>query len=151
MNHVLNHQICYKGVTMKTTRKIGWQKYEDLLEQQIKSPLSGLLLGAIFSKMEEIPAEEAQEVELEQDEPILIPIPETLSAEIQLTTNFDCWIAHTNFDITERIKNAINKIEGVEVLKIYSRYRFFIGVGKMFDFKDVRKEIEAELIKGKNE
>ena len=27
-----------------------------------------------------------------------------------------------------------------------SRYRFFIGIGKMFDFSDVRKEIEKAVI-----
>lgn len=135
---------------MKKTRKIGWQKYEDLLEQQIKSPLSGLLIGAMLQANGEIEGEE--EISEDQiDQPMLIAIPETLSSEIQLTTNFDCWIAHTNFDITERIKNAINKIEGVEVLKIYSRYRFFIGVGRMFDFKDVRKEIELQLISEEKE
>jgi len=134
---------------MKKTKKIGWQKYEDLIEQQIKSPLSGLLLGAILPKLEEIEADEDAESLLEQNEPFVMAIPETLSSEIQLTTNFDCWIAHTNFDITETIKNAINKVEGVEVLKIHSRYRFFIGVGKMFDFKEVRKEIENRLIQEK--
>ena len=49
------------------------------------------------------------------------------------------------------IKNILNTIDGVEVLKICSRYRFFIGVGKMFDFSEVRKNIEKELTnKGKN-
>jgi hypothetical protein len=134
---------------MKKTKKIGWQKYEDLIEQQIKSPLSGLLLGAMLPKLEEMEADEDAESLLEQNEPFVMAIPETLSSEIQLTTNFDCWIAHTNFDITETIKNAINKVEGVEVLKIHSRYRFFIGVGKMFDFKEVRKEIENRLIQEK--
>lgn len=134
---------------MKKTRKIGWQKYEDLLEQQIKSPLSGLLIGAMLQSGSD--EEEEEMIEEHSDQPMLIAIPETLSSEIQLTTNFDCWIAHTNFDITEKIKNAINKIEGVEVLKIYSRYRFFVGVGRMFDFKDVRKEIELQLISEEKE
>jgi hypothetical protein len=134
---------------MKKTKKIGWQKYEDLIEQQIKSPLSGLLLGAMLPKLEEIEADEDAGSLLEQNEPFVMAIPESLSSEIQLTTNFDCWIAHTNFDITETIKSAINKIEGIEVLKIHSRYRFFIGVGKMFDFKEVRKEIENRLIQEK--
>lgn len=134
---------------MNKSKKIGWQKYEDLIEQQIKSPLSNLLLGAMLPKLEEIEGEEDSETALDQNEPIVMAIPETLSNEIQLTTNFDCWIAHTNFDITERIKNAINKVEGVEVLKIHSRYRFFIGIGRMFDFKDVRREIEKKIIEEK--
>jgi hypothetical protein len=103
----------------------------------------------MIPRLEEIEADGDDEVLLDQNEPFIVAIPETLSSEIQLTTNFDCWIAHTNFDITEKIKNTINKIEGVEALKVYSRYRFFIGVGKMFDFKEVRKEIENRLIQEK--
>ena len=49
-------------------------------------------------------------------------------------------LAHANFDITKEIKSRLNKTEGVELLKVLSRYRFFVGVGKMFDFKQVRKE-----------
>jgi hypothetical protein len=59
---------------------------------------------------------------------------------------FDCWMGHTNFDITPKIKEQLNKIQGVEVLKICSRYRFFIGVGKMFSFTDVRKNIEKDIL-----
>ena len=35
--------------------------------------------------------------------------------------------------------------EGVELLKICSRYRFLVGVGRMFDFKDVRRKIESKI------
>ena len=48
--------------------------------------------------------------------------------------------------ITKKIKDTLNAAEGVEILKINSRYRFFIGVGKMFDFKDVRTNIEEKLL-----
>ena len=53
--------------------------------------------------------------------------------------------AYTNFNITEDVKEELNKTEGVEVLKIVSRYRFFVGIGKMFNFKEVRKDIEENL------
>ena len=43
------------------------------------------------------------------------------------------------------VKDKIEKSEGVEVLKICSRYRFFLGVGRMFDFTDVRNNIETLL------
>jgi uncharacterized secreted protein with C-terminal beta-propeller domain len=65
-----------------------------------------------------------------------------------MITNFDCWIGHTNFDITNDTKKILDATEGVEVLKIFSRYRFFIGVGKMFKFQNVRNNIEKELLKG---
>lgn len=58
---------------------------------------------------------------------------------------WDCWICHTNFDITNDIVELIEGISGVEVLKIMGRYSFFIGVAKMFDIKEVRHDIESSL------
>ena len=85
-------------------------------------------------------------------DPIMINIDQQeLANDITLVSNFDCWLGHTNFNLTHEIKTILNTIDGVEVLKICSRYRFFIGVGKMFDFSEVRKNIEKELTnKGKN-
>jgi hypothetical protein len=61
------------------------------------------------------------------------------------TKMFDCWIGHTNFDITEIEKNALDQVEGIEVLKIMSRYRFFIGIGKLFNLTEVRPLIDEAL------
>jgi tRNA U54 and U55 pseudouridine synthase Pus10 len=58
---------------------------------------------------------------------------------------WDCWICHTNFDITSDIADKIEKSEGIEVLKVLGRYSFFIGIAKMFDVKDVRRNIEQEI------
>ena len=44
--------------------------------------------------------------------------------------------------MTPSLKKDFEEVEGVEVLKVCSRYRFFVGVAQMFDFKDVRKLIE---------
>ena len=63
-----------------------------------------------------------------------------------MLSNFDCWMAYTNFDITKDMKSILNAIEGIEVMRVCSRYRFFIGVGKMFDFKHVRSDIEMTLL-----
>lgn len=138
---------------MKKGKKIGWQKYEDIIEAQLKSPLSTLFFASLGLPI----GEEDNDREMFQDENeeenaggIVLSIPESLSTEIQLTTNFDCWVGHTNFNITEQVKDKINKIEGVEILKIYSRYRFFVGIGRMFDFKDVRKDIEQQLTGNQN-
>lgn len=138
---------------MKKTYKVGWQKYEDVIEEQISSPIVDQLYNAMVRKSEESIIEDLTEEELEQMERMIeqdmsqtnemISIPEGLANEISLATNFDCWIAHTNFNLTESIKNELDQIEGVEMLKIFSRYRFLIGVGRMFNFSDVRQEIES--------
>ena len=68
-----------------------------------------------------------------------------------LPTNlFDCWIGHTNFDITKKELDILNKIDGVESLKVMTRYRFFIGIGKLFDFSSVRSDIQKKLLIDKN-
>ena len=63
---------------------------------------------------------------------------------------FECWIGHTDFNITSSEVDRLNIVEGVEVLKIMSRYRFFIGVGKLFTFSSVRPLIESALKIGKS-
>ena len=67
------------------------------------------------------------------------------SAKLVLRAGFSCyklrrWL-DTQILTTPSIKKEFEEVEGV-VLKICSRYRFFVGVGQMFDFKDVRKRIE---------
>ena len=76
----------------------------------------------------------------------MINVGDDLTNEITLAESFDCWLGHTNFNITEEIKEHLNKIDGIEVLKICSRYRFFVGIGKMFDFSEVRESIEKQVI-----
>lgn len=62
------------------------------------------------------------------------------------TNMFDCWIAHSNFPICEREYNILNDdISGLGAFKVISKYRFFIGVEKMFNFRDVRREIEYKI------
>jgi len=137
---------------MTKARKIGWQKYEDVLEKQLTSPFFQQMLKNIT----EITPEESPEEEVyyepsneSPEETLLVPIPVTddLSSQITMLTSFDCWVGHTNFDITPTVKRAISEIKGVEVLKVTSRYRFFIGVGKMFKFKNVRSDIETRINK----
>lgn len=136
---------------MKKTHKIGWQKYEDVIESQITSPIIDQLYSALLKKNdildEDLEDNEILNIDdldkhLVQEIPPAMNIDENLANEIALAINFDCWIAHTNFNITLDIKNNLDRIEGVELLKVFSRYRFLVGVGKMFDFSDVRKRIE---------
>ena len=44
-----------------------------------------------------------------------------------------------------QIQKNIENVTGVELLSVISRYRFFIGVGKLFDFKTVRIDVENLL------
>lgn len=134
---------------MNKSNQICWQKYEDVLESQVNSPLLDRLYKAAASTIQEEHIEDQHEEKLyaeeSQEEQSLFMLDKDFSAEVMLATNYDCWLGHTNFNITEKIKKKLNEVEGVEVLKVCSRYRFFIGVGRMFDFSNVRGNIEKTL------
>jgi hypothetical protein len=152
---------------MKNIKKIGWQKYEDYIEKQMSSPILNNILQNIMSLQQSSEIDELNEIEDDEDEdedyddiedkkhtkiisPFL-PLTNQIMDDIAMLSSFDCWIGHTNFDITPPIKNILDSVPGIELLKIYSRYRFFIGIGKMFDFTDVRKIIEDSLIGDDND
>lgn len=52
---------------------------------------------------------------------------------------------HTNFPITEKIFNIIEKTPGVETLKVLTQYRGVLSIGKIFDSTNVRRTIENQL------
>ena len=132
-------------------RKIGWQKYEASLEEQMSSSIvNEIIKTALSYNSLDSDNAENEDVEYEEEaienETNIIPLSSKLIEEAMMLSNFDCWIGHTNFNITEEVKQTLDNAEGVEIMKIMSRYRFFIGVGKMFTFQNVRKEIEDKLL-----
>lgn len=144
--------------------KIGWQKYEDYIEKQLSCPLlQNIVQNMIIQHLESDEEKIINDEEEEDDDDYLpkqitkksamdiskiLPITPEMIEDVSVLANFECWIAHTNFDITNRIKTELNKIPGIEILKVLSRYRFFIGIGQMFDFQEVRSNIEKQLIQG---
>lgn len=142
---------------MKKTLKIGWQKYEDFVEKQLSSPLMNIIMEHVSSKMSAMAQDmedddEHEEEAVDMHGPLMVPLSAQLMDDLAMLSNFDCWIGHTNFDITPKVKDKLDSVEGIELLKVCSRYRFFIGIGNMFDFKEVRKNIEKAIIpKGETE
>ena len=149
---------------MKKHKKIGWQKYEDVIEDQITNPFVEHIVSKIATprevSQEDLPEEIQEMLDFSDEDDIMatsgsVPISNELVQELSLAINYDCWVGHANFDITPSIMAKLKRTEGVEALKIISRYRFFIGVGRMFDFSEVRKFIENqhcnETKEGKNE
>ena len=84
---------------------------------------------------------------LEQQRILYTPIgPYPEESMLKPSDRWDCWIGYTNFPVTNNISTTLNKdVEGVEALKILGKYSFFIGVAKMFDISDIRKDIEERL------
>lgn len=148
----------------KIIKKIGWQKYEDYVEKQLSCPMLQNILQHMFDSDDDSEDVELEEEDDDDDEsyadeedkknPLamvmqkMLPLTPQVIDDISMLANFDCWIGHANFDITPKIRDQLNKIDGIEVLKIFSRYRFFVGIGQMFDFQNVRYDIESKIIKG---
>jgi len=128
-------------------RTIGWQKYEDVLENQLSSPLVRIMLEQTIQAINDSEQQEfIAPPESEGAETHVIGMSEDIAQDAALASNFDCWVGHTNFNITQATFNMLDKVEGVELLKIVSRYRFFIGIGRMFHFKNVRKDLENQIL-----
>lgn len=147
---------------MKKQKKVGWQKYEDVIEDQVTNPFIDHIISKMANttqapvEMQDFP-EDFEELleEMSKDGTMGmgmgVPVSQALIEDLSLAINYDCWVGHTNFDITPSLKRKLSKIEGVEALKIVSRYRFFVGVGRMFNFSDVRKSVETEIEEKTNE
>ena len=128
-------------------KKIGWQKYEDVIQTEMYSPIASMILEELNPELDEMKEFEDEEDMSQAQESFLVP--KNFYETIALMSRFDCWIGHTNFNITTSIKDKLNEVDGIEVLNVISRYRFFIGIGKMFKFSEVRKDIEnCILVKG---
>ena len=71
----------------------------------------------------------------------LIPYNEhTASGKI-----FNFWLGHTNFNISNKIKNIIENCSGVEILDIFTRYRFRIAIGKCFNDSETMALINDKI------
>lgn len=133
-------------------KKVMWESWnEKEIELVEGSPLDSMILDSL----------EDNEDQSTQMENMLSPLMAELQSPIVHTPfgavssdsalkpsdRWQCWIGYTNFDLTHKISDKMKIINGVEALKIMSRYTFCIGVGKMFNFTNVRKDIEHAICK----
>jgi|TARA_R100001163_G_C4967454_1_gene128777 hypothetical protein len=135
---------------MSKPKQIAWESWNARVED-IMSPKDITLpeidaSEANYSEIE-IPVDFfPPEMFLQQQRVLYTPLgiyPEESS--LKPSDRWDCWMGYSNFDITNDIADKIEMIEGVEALRVMGRYSFFIGIGKLFDIKEVRTDIEKEL------
>lgn len=55
------------------------------------------------------------------------------------------WLCHTNFDIDEDVYKTIKNVHGVEIISLFTPYSFRICIGKMFNEKEVMRNIGIAL------
>lgn len=131
---------------------VAWSKFENMIEDQMNSQLVKLMTEIHSKQLSTLLGKEREEQEIwgedEEETEVQVtptPVPTNLSDEIYMSAVYDCWIARTNFDLTTEMLLKVSLIPGVEKLIVLSRYRFFVGVGKLFNISDVRPAIEKIL------
>jgi hypothetical protein len=58
---------------------------------------------------------------------------------------YNFWMANCDFDLSARVVELLECVRGVETLDIFTRYRFRVAIGKVFDEHLVKQEIEKIL------
>ena len=135
---------------MSKPKQIAWESWNARIEEMI-TPLDLPSPETHISETPyndiEIPHELLSQDFFIQPQKILYtpmgPYPE--ESLMKPSDRWDCWLGYTNFDIVNAVEDQIENIAGVEALRVLGRYTFFMGVGKLFDIKNVRADIEKEL------
>ena len=137
---------------MNTAKKIAWSSWSALEEAMVLAENTPPIPDFGDIDPEGLGIEESQMLSFmpifSQQESRLLHTPLgffPVDSPLKPSDRWDCRIGHTNFEITQSIKEMLNSIEGVEALKVLGRYTFFIGIAVMFKFKDVRVDIEKQL------
>jgi hypothetical protein len=129
---------------MKQKKKIAWISWnaqitpEKSQEDQPEDPIG-------YEQIEE--SGEKELIISTQSRYIYTPLgafPE--ESTLKPSDRWDCWVAHTNFPITSKVLDTLNNdIDGIEILKVMGKYSFFIGVGFLFDIRDVRIQVNEKI------
>lgn len=139
-------------MTSKSENLIVWQKWFDPLGEDDLDQMEGIKSATepeFYSEEDEEQLESVDEEEEFYKRPtkvIMTPmgiIPYTENTSSNKIFNF--WVGHTNFNLNMPICRLIEDAEGIETLDIFTRYRFRIGVGKLFDDKTVMREINETV------
>ena len=133
---------------MFSHKKIAWQSWNALMAQSLIEEQQMLeQLEEEFKSMGE--QETPSILPMDAFQPRIVHTPLGVypaDSFLKPSDRWDCWTGHTNFDITTDTKNTLlHDVPGVEALKILGRYSFFIGIPRLFSFKDVRISIEKKL------
>ena len=137
--------------------RIVWQKWSDPLgeddldfipeEETITSEdIGGIFYDDQGNPIDVDPETEGMEFFKKPTKVIVTPmgvIPYTDNTASNKIFNF--WIGHTNFDLNNGICKLIELHRGIETLDIFTRYRFRIGIGKLFEGAEIMSSISEEI------
>lgn len=142
---------------MQEEKKIVWEKWRDPYSfDESYSNTEDFLLKSTedvreFEELEEELEGIAEEEGYSMTEEQMLKFVVTENGAIPINSNFSMdkmfnfWTGHTNFSITPDIALQIERVGGVEVLDIVTRYRFRVGVGKLFKGNEVMSSVQRVI------
>jgi len=142
---------------MQEEKKIVWEKWRDPYSfDESYSNTEDFLLKSTedvreFEELEEELEGIAEEEGYSMTEEQMLKFVVTENGAVPINSNFSIdkifnfWTGHTNFSITPDIALQIERVGGVEVLDIVTRYRFRVGVGKLFKGNEVMSSVQRVI------
>lgn len=88
--------------------------------------------------------EQIEEMEEDEEEPLLFE-RKYLTPMGYIPEDFNFWLGHADFHITREMLPLIKAVPGVEIIDVFSPYRFKVGVGLAFDDREVKRDIQKAL------
>jgi len=122
---------------------IAWEKWQDPYSELVKN----------FNQDDEYDSSYNDNIPNNSEQNPKVSLLSTPNGVVPLTEQttpgklFNFWIGHCNFDLDNNILHIINKIDGVETLDIYTRYRMRVGIGKLFVPRNVMNSIAVAVNK----
>lgn len=55
--------------------------------------------------------------------------------------NFNLWVGHASFHLSRPVLLRMARVPGVEILKVWTPYRFWLGVGRAFEEREVKAAV----------
>ncbi len=103
--------------------EIWWEKWQDPYEVHLPPPNS-------FDQSDTDLEEMDEESNIKY---LLTPMgPIAITANMSMSKKFKLWIGYTNRPLTKDNVYLMENVNGVETLDIWTKYRFRVGIGKMF-------------------
>lgn len=124
---------------------IVWEKWVDPFGQALEEAKWTDYENEIET-LDDIEYIDDEEMEMRPIKAIATPMGIIPYNELTAPSNlFNFWVGHTNFDISKKVADIIEKSHGVEILDIFTRYRFRIGIGKCFNDSETMKLINDQI------
>lgn len=144
---------------MKYSRNydIGWEKWIDAYDQSLEDKM----LDINDFDEDDFDEDDLDDIGLDglgQMQPMIRSIMTPfgilpLTEQSLASRHFKFWVGHTNFMLgdgnktsTEEFEKLIGSVLGVETVDVLTSYRFRIGVGKMFQDREVMDNVKKRLV-----